>query len=81
MKRKLIDWINSIPEEDAKQKALENLDERYLDEECYCLGYALMLGVYRNTYEDKLFWDDYTAKLNKGPDRSHFYKLVDLTTK
>lgn len=71
MKKTLREHLESIVDVEAREKAIANMDSRYCDEMIYTLGYALMLGVYQHTEEDKKFWRDY-AKKNRSAN-SHYY--------
>ena len=65
--------LESIEDVEAREKAIANIDLRYADEEVYYLGYALMLGVYKHTEEDKKFWREFEEKNSNANSNSEFY--------
>lgn len=73
MKKKLKLHLEGIEDNEAREKALANMDLRYVDEEVYTLGYAIMLGVYRHNEEDRKFWREFEEKNSKANRNSQYY--------
>ena len=58
--------LADMPEGEAKEKALANVDTRYSDEKTFTLAYALTFGVNCPLKSDWLFWEDYINNLTRN---------------
>lgn len=81
MKQTVKKWLESIEDETTRSKALAHMDQRYADTECYCLSYAVMLGVHHHeNFADKQFWQAFqAAEVKKSfTDCSAFYQKQEV---
>ncbi len=72
MKKTVRQHLMDIEDPEVRQKCLDNIDERYENEEVYAPGYAVMLGVWQEA-KDKAYWEKVYRMLNKGSDNSMYY--------
>lgn len=73
MKKRLIEHLENMTDPIIREKALANMETKYADEMVYTLGMALMLGVNKNSEEDRQFWKRYNEDNSQVSRYAHFY--------